>query len=56
MRKPDDLECLYLDFDGFFASVMQQAMPALRGKPIGPIPVEMSNPQSTTVIASLIGF
>jgi hypothetical protein len=24
MRKPDALECLYLDFDGFFASVMQQ--------------------------------
>ncbi|MEQ3745881.1 MAG: type VI secretion protein ImpB [Henriciella sp.] len=51
MRKPDALECLYLDFDGFFASVMQQAMPALRGKPIGIIPFEMSNPQSTTVIA-----
>lgn len=25
MRKPDDIERLYLDFDGFFASVEQQA-------------------------------
>ena len=25
MRKPEIVEKLYLDFDGFFASVMQQA-------------------------------
>ena len=35
MRKPETLECLYLDFDGFFASVMQQAIPSLRGRPVG---------------------
>lgn len=29
MRKPTTIEKLYLDFDGFFASVMQQAMPRL---------------------------
>jgi len=26
MRRPETIEKLYLDFDGFFASVMQQAM------------------------------
>jgi hypothetical protein len=36
MRKPETVEKLYLDFDGFFASVMHQTMPRLRGKPVGP--------------------
>ena len=51
MRKPETIEKLYLDFDGFFASVMQQAMPNLRGRPVGVIPFETSAAHSTVVIA-----
>jgi DNA polymerase IV len=51
MRKPETIEKLYLDFDGFFASVMQQAIPKLRGRPVGVIPFETSAARSTVVIA-----
>lgn len=33
MRRPEHVEHLYLDFDGFFASVEQLRDPALRGRP-----------------------
>jgi len=49
MRKPETIEYLYLDFDGFFASVEQQARPALRGKPVGVVPFD--NTLHTVVIA-----
>lgn len=51
MRLPLTIEHLYLDFDGFFASVMQQAMPAIRGKPVGVIPFDTKAAHSTVVIA-----
>ncbi len=51
MRKPETIERLYLDFDGFFASVHQQITPKLRGKPIGVIPFETNAASSTVVIA-----
>jgi len=38
MRRPDTIEHLYLDFDGFFASVEQLRDPRLRGRPVGVIP------------------
>lgn len=51
MRQPATIETLYLDFDGFFASVMQQAMPRLRGKSVGVIPFDTSNVDATILIA-----
>lgn len=40
MRKPDSIEHLYLDFDGFFASVEQLREPRLRGRPVGVVPYQ----------------
>lgn len=51
MRRAETIERLYLDFDGFFASVMQQAMPHLRGRPVGVIPFDGSAADATVVIA-----
>lgn len=49
MRKPDTVEHLYLDFDGFFASVEQQADRSLRGRPVGVVP--FAGTDRTCVIA-----
>ncbi len=49
MRKLQNITCLYLDFDGFFASVMQQKYPALRNKPIGIVPFDGTD--RTVIIA-----
>ena len=38
MRQPSEVEVLYLDFDGFFASVEQLADARLRGRPVGIVP------------------
>lgn len=37
-RKPAGIECLYIDFDCFFASVEQQLNPDLRDKPVAVLP------------------
>lgn len=49
MRRPETIERLYLDFDGFFASVEQQCDRRLRGRPIGVVPFEGTD--RTAVIA-----
>jgi len=49
VRKPDTIERLYLDFDGFFASVEQQVDRRLRGRPVGVVPFEGTD--RTCVIA-----
>ncbi len=45
------LRCLYVDFNSFFASVEQQDRKALRGKPVGVVPV--LSPTTCCIAASI---
>lgn len=49
MRKPERIEWLYMDFDGFFAGVEQEVDRRLRGRPVGVIPCD--DPAHTSCIA-----
>lgn len=49
VRLPETIERLYLDFDGFFASVEQQCDRRLRGRPVGVVP--FTGTTRTAVIA-----
>lgn len=40
MRKPEQVEALYVDFDSFFATAEQHFEPRLRGRPVGVIPLD----------------
>jgi len=40
VRKPDTIEQLNLDFNGFFASIHQQVYPYLGGKRVGIVPFD----------------
>ena len=49
MRKPETIERVYMDFDGFFASVEMLADKRLRGRPVGVVPFEGTT--RTSIIA-----
>ena len=48
MRKPAEIESLYIDFDAFFANAEKQLRPELRGRPVGVIPTDTEH---TSLIA-----
>ncbi len=49
MRRPDRIERLYIDFDGFFASAEQHFDPSLIGRPVGVVPLDS---EATSLIAA----
>lgn len=50
MYAPVGLDCLYLDFDSFFASAEQHFRPELRGRPVGVLPLD--SPNTSCIAAS----
>ncbi|CAI9414963.1 Protein UmuC [Pleomorphomonas sp. T1.2MG-36] len=52
MRRPTEPERLYLDFDGFFASVEQSADKRLRGRPVGVVPYENGGDRAMLIAVS----
>ena len=46
------IEHLYLDFDGFFASVEQQADRRLRGRPVGVVPFAEAGDRTCVIACS----
>jgi DNA polymerase IV len=50
MRRPASVECLYVDFDSFFATAEQHLQPHLRGRPVGVIPLD--TPHTGLIAAS----
>ncbi|MEO1200673.1 MAG: type VI secretion protein ImpB, partial [Pseudomonadota bacterium] len=48
--RPSYPERLYIDFDGFFASAEQYLEPALRGRPVGVLPLD--SPHTALIAAS----
>lgn len=52
MRKPETIERLYLDFDGFFASVEQQADRRFRGRPVGVVPFAEAGDRTCVIACS----
>jgi len=52
MRKPETIERMYLDFDGFFASVEQAANRRLRGRPVGVTPYEGGGDRAMLIAVS----
>jgi DNA polymerase-4 len=50
VRKPRNVERLYIDFDSFFATAEQHLRPELRGRPVGIIPLD--TPHTGLIAAS----
>ena len=50
MRRPSALERLYVDFDGFVASVEQNERPELRGRPVSVVPI--ASEYTSIIVAS----
>lgn len=52
MRKPETVERMYLDFDGFFASCQQAKDRRLRGRPVGVVPYDGGGDRAMLIAVS----